>query len=280
MDRILAGSAGTIDLLNYDASGALADAGGGNGSAAVTDSAGVAIAGSPFTATRVSVGLYRIQMAPGLTTLDTYDVAWTMPDTTTRASRFEVVGSFLFTIAALRAFDAELANATTYPAAAIRDVRETVEQRFARACGVSFTLRGRREVLDGTGTTSLWLGERLVNRAVACAIDGASVDVSGFAVYERGQVVSSGGFSAGTRNVSILYEHGHNPPPLPIVDAGLRYARELIVKGAFDDLARATGIQTDVGFMRITQAGKEHPTGIPDIDVVLAAYNRRMPLIA
>jgi hypothetical protein len=273
VDRILAGTAGTVEVLNYDSDGPPANAGVGDGSAAVTDSAGVAIAGSPFTATNVSTGLYRFQLPAALTTLDTYSVAWTMPDATTRASEFELVGSFIFTIASLRAFDTALANASTYPAAAIRDARELVEDRFERAAGVSFTLRGRREVIDGSGRSTLWLDERLISRLVHVKVSGTVQ--TGVTFDEHGKL--TGSFPAGVRNVEVLYEHGHMPTPAPIHDAAKRYAREMLVKGAFDDLSRATGIQTELGFYRITQAGKERPTGIPDVDAVLAAYDRHMP---
>lgn len=167
MDRLLSGAGGPVEITNYDSSGALANAGsGGSPTAVVLDSAGVAIAGSPFTITPVSTGLYRITIPATITTLDVYSVTWTLPDSSTRSSSFEIVGSFLYTIAAFRAFDTALANATTYPAATVRDIREVVEDRFARAGRVSFTRRGMRDYLDGDGSSVLFTSERRLRTVV------------------------------------------------------------------------------------------------------------------
>jgi hypothetical protein len=279
VDRILAGTAGNVDLLNYDSNGDLADAGGGNGTVAVTDSAGVAIAGSPFTATRQSVGLYRFQLPAAITTLDTYNAAWTMPDATTRASRFEVVGSFLYTVKQLQVFDTALANETTYPPSRVRDIREAVEDRFGTIAQVSFTRRGLREYLDGDGTPVLFATWPMVRRVVSLKIGGTTIDVANLKGYESGRLeLTSGSFTWGRQNVEVLYEHGYDPPPAPVVEQGMVYGRELMVKGAFDDNARASSIQTELGLIRMTQA-TQGKVGIPSVDAVLADYGYTGALI-
>ncbi len=107
MDRILRGAGGTLTVTLYDSAGTPADAGAGNGTAAITDTAGVAIAGSPFAAVHgaANSGQYTVTIPASLTVLDTYSVAWTFPDASTRATAFDLVGGFLFTIADLRGFD-------------------------------------------------------------------------------------------------------------------------------------------------------------------------------
>ena len=90
--------------------------------------------------------------------------------------------------------------------------------------------------------------------------------------YPTGRItLLAGAFNWGRQNVEVLYEHGFDPPPAPVVEAGKRYGRELIVKGAFDDMARATSIQTELGLMRISQAA-QGKVGIPEVDAVLADY--------
>lgn len=285
MEKILAATGSTLDVLTYDASGALADAGSGNGSAVVVDSAGAAIAGSPLSAVRVAVGTYRITLPEALDALDVYDVTTTMPDTTTRFSQFEMVGSFLFTIASLRAFDTELAVESRYSAARIRDVREIVDERFAEAANLSFTRRGRREVLDGDGSNTLYVGERSLLSVTSGAISDVALtteELDDLAVYRFGKVVRrSASWTAGYRNVELLYEYGSKITPAPVAEAARKYARFLLVKGVFDDAERATGIQTELGFQRMTLAGRDGPTGLPDVDAVLAQFGRaRIPAIA
>jgi hypothetical protein len=272
MDRLLAAAGGTLDLANYDALGDLTDAGGGNGTAAITDSAAVAVAGSPFTANHVSTGLYRVTLPTSLSTLDVYDVLWTMPDASLRSTRFELVGTFLFTIASLQAFDAELANETTYPPARVRDIRETVEDRFAQCARVSFTRRGMRDYLDGDSTCVLFTSWPQVRRVVSVKVDGVAQDVTNVKSYNTGRLeLVSGVFPWGRRNIEVLYEHGYDPVPSPAAEAGKIYARELIVKGAFDDMARATSVQTELGLMRISQAAQGR-VGVPEVDAVLADW--------
>jgi hypothetical protein len=272
MDRLLAASGGTIDLANYDSNGDLADAGGGDGIAAIVDSADVAVAGSPFVAARQSVGLYRISLPDTLSILDTYSVDWTMPDATHRATSFEIVGTFLYTVKGFQDFDAALANETTYPPSRDRDIREAVEDRFAQIAQVSFTRRGLREYLDGDGTTSLFTTWPQIRRIVSLKIDGTAQTLSNVKAYPTGRItLLAGAFNWGRQNVEVLYEHGFDPPPAPVVEAGKRYGRELIVKGAFDDMARATSIQTELGLMRISQAA-QGKVGVPEVDAVLADY--------
>lgn len=269
MDKLLSGAGGTITVSTYDSNGAVADVDATNApTLTIRDSAGLTVL-TP-AGTRTGAGAYSAVIPVTLTILDTYLVTWTWPNAATRLTAFEVVGSFLYSLAEFRAFDPELANATTYPPARVRDIRETVEERFAQTANVSFTRRGRRESRDGDGSELLVLYERQVLRIVSLSVAGTIT--TAFEAYPDGRVVlTSGVFTSGLGNVDVLYEHGYDPPPAPVVEAAKRYGRELIVKGAFDDMARASEIQTELGVMRITHADSAG-LGIPEIDSVLARY--------
>lgn len=277
MDRLLAGAGGTLSLLAYDAAGALADVDGTNApsSVSVQGSGGTEVltpAGS-----RSSAGTYATTIPVSLTTLDLYTVLWTWPSAATRTTQFEVAGSFLFSDAELRAWDPDLTTAA-YSAEKVRDARETAEDRFASVARWSFTRRGRREWLDGDGTEELFVAERKLASVTSVAIDGVALSAPELAeleVYENGKIVRPSGWTEGRRNVEILYAFGDLTPPAPVRDAGLRYARHLLAHGPFDDLDRATGLQTEAGFLRISQAAPGGKVGIPDIDAVLADYGRR-----
>ncbi len=278
MDRILRDSGGTLQLLTYDATGALADVDGTtNPTIAVTDSGGNAVAG--FTATRLSAGTYQATVPGNLEQLDTYDVGWTWANGQSRRSRFEIVGTFLFEIADLRAYDGTFTDATAYPAAAIRSVREEVVDKFAspQAAGASFILRGRRERIDGTGEAALILAEFDVRTLVAAWVDGvaftvaelADVVVHPFGMLER----KSSTWPAGLRNVEVLYEYGFASVPGPVHRAGLRYAKHLLLTNALDATSeRATAVFNELGGYRLTLAGRDGPTGLPEVDAVLREF--------
>lgn len=278
MDRILRGPGATIELRIYDAAGDPVDAGVGNGTAAVVDSAGVAVAGSPFTATNAATGVYQVSIPSTITALDVYTVTWSLPDSTTRTTDFEMVGSFLFAQAELRASDPVLADETLYPDALIVNAREATEQRFEAAAEVSFTDRGARELLDGTGRDSLMCAHTYVRGVIAAKIGGTALSgpqLADLAVYPTGRIVNPSGWTEGNRNVELLIEHGYQTVPEPVRRAGVLFARSLLLRSALEQSDRATAVFTDLGGYRLTLAGRDGPTGLPEVDAVLSQFGRR-----
>jgi hypothetical protein len=272
MDKLLKGAGGTLSLLTYDSTGALGDVNGTNAPDLVTvvDSSGTTV--TTPTGVRNSTGNYSAPIPVTYTTLDTFGVTWHWANNVSRTSGFEVVGGVLFSVAEFRAFDPALASGTTYPYQRVVDIRETVEERFSSCAGVSFTRRGQRDYLDGNGMSSILASWPRIARVVSVKIDGIAQTASDFKGYDTGRLEHTAGvFSSGFQNIEVLYEHGYDPPPFPIVEAAKRYGRELIVKGAFDDMSSATSIQTELGLMRISQPS-EGKVGIPEVDAVLADY--------
>ncbi len=273
MDRVLRASGATASIVLYDANGNVADADGtNNGSAAIFDSAG-ASAASGLAATRDSPGTYRVAIPNSLTKLDTYRIDWSWAaGAVTRTTYVELVGGFLFTIADLRAFDSSLASVTAAEAVAKRQI---VEEKFERACGVSFTPRGARLFVDGRGSDRLLIPILELSSLVAAKIDGTALtssELADVAVYPFGMLRrGSGVWSSGNRNVELLVEHGMSAVPEPIYRAGLAYAKHLLTKSALEN-ERATAVFTDLGGYRLSLAGRDGPTGLPEVDAELEAY--------
>jgi hypothetical protein len=280
VDQILKDAGGEVTIVTYDASGTAADVNGNEApTVVVTDSGGNAVPG--FTPSRTSAGNYKATLPNDLETLDVYDVTWSWANGQGRRTQFEIVGGFLFTIAELRAFDANL-TAAAYPAATVRDVRAAVQERFRINAGVSFVPRGRRAFLDGSGRSYLVLPDVEVQKVASIDVDGAALAVGALAnvkVYPHGEIVWDGGtFAPGIRNVEVLYEHGMVSTPETIVRAALRYARHVLLTAPPNDAAseneRATAVITDVGGYRLTIAGRDGPTGLPEVDAVLDQFGR------
>lgn len=282
MDRILRSSGGAVSVTLYDSSGAPANPPAGAISATVRDSAGAQIGGSPFPVTNppATTGVLTFAL-PVVSALDVYDVTWTLPDASTRLTQFEIVGGYLFTIAQLRAFDSQLADATKYPATMIRDVREEITDRFEQVARVSFVPRGRRQVHSGDGSSTLILDDMAVSALVSVEIDGvalAAPELANVHADEIGVLVYDGGiFPRGIRNVRVLYEHGFRTTPGPVVRAGMKLAKHLLLDLHADRSERATAVITEVGGYRLSIAGRDGPTGIPDVDAVLAQFGKARP---
>ena len=46
------------------------------------------------------------------------------------------------------------------------------------------------------------------------------------------------------------------------------------------EMSRATVEAPDVGFFRVSVAGPDRPTGIPEVDAVITDFGRRRPRVA
>jgi hypothetical protein len=286
MDRLQRGHGGTLTVTLYDANGVAADPGAGDGTADVTDSAGVAVSGSPFAAVHggANSGQYTITLPSTLSVLDTYDVMWHFPGGSFRPTQFELVGAFLFAIPELWTFDTQLNNPSLYTPALVRAIRAGVEECFEheKVGRVAFRPRGSRDHLDGTGTNAIMVDHTRPTRVVSSKIGTTALtgpELADLKVYPFGKIVrdTMGSWTRGNLNVELFYEHGLASVPAPIHIAALRYARHLIVKSAFEINDRATAVLTDAGGYRLTIAGRDGWTGLPEVDSVLKSWTKATP---
>jgi hypothetical protein len=249
----------------------------------VADSAGFPIIGSPFDATSPATGLYQVTPTASATEiLDVYTVTWNLPDETTRTTEYETVGGFLFTLADLRAFDPNLADTAKYPAPLLTEIREATEDLFEAPTvgGVAFRPKGRRVTVGGDGTNVLVVPDLEVTAVRAAAIDGVALSDEELADLDPtpiGMIFrKSATWPRGRRNVEVLYEHGLAVTPAPITRAAKLWARyQLVSPSAPLADPRASAVFTDVGGYRLTLAGRDGPTGLPEVDAVLSQFGRR-----
>jgi hypothetical protein len=275
MERILAGVAGSYSTTIYDSSGAVVTPGGAV-TADVVGPDGVAISGSPFTAS-VDPTTHAISISLPALTLGVYDVTWHLPTPTagTVPGEFEIVGGFLFSVKELRDYDSAFANLDAQIA---RDTRTEVEQRFEGWMGRAMVPRGEYESVNGTGMTTLILKHIDLRRVVSLTEDGISrTPGTDFMVRPQGILERPFGRRWSTLtplNVIVRYEYGMDEPPKPVNRAALRYARYLLASGgALDKWERFSARQTEEGTL---YAAPFSPTGLPDVDGVLADFGRQL----
>jgi hypothetical protein len=297
LDRILLGEAATLTLAPVDRDGTAVTC---KTSVAVTvkDGAGATVvtAGTGSIAVDGKTLSYAVDPTK-LTKYDTYKITWTTytgtgtPGTVASwETTLDVAGGHLFTIAEFKARGRRLDELT---AAQIRVVRMVAEDRLEEECEVAFVPRGGRAsvtvshwrddyrlliphvrlreiyavtvddgdsvtTLDATELATLHVGDEQVGAGVVYCEDGD--------LWDDGDVVT------------LHYAHGYDRPPAPVTNAALLLAGEY----ATPDVAlppRATSLSTDLGVFRVSVAGRERPTGLPEVDRVIERYGRARPAV-
>lgn len=279
MERILRGVTSGVTLYVYDDSGVLVDAT-GTVTVAVMNGAGTNV--SSGNATKSATGTYSYTIT-AQSSLDTLTVTWSgtvAGNARTWTTTAEVCGGHLFEIADLRASDVMLADSVLYPAAKVRQKRIEAEQRFENACRRAFTRRGKRVVLDGNNRPTLMLPDVDIASIYELKIDGTVVsDLSNIAVYPDGRLTYTDGtvWETGERNISVWYAYGMQDTPEPVRGACLLLASDALIPSAVP--RRATAQSTDIGDFRLTIAGRDGETGIPDVDAVIVSFASRRPAV-
>lgn len=261
----------------------------------ILDGAGaVLVASTPASVVGSGSGKLRLVLSPSQTAQVNDLVAmWTFTvggAAQAAATYHRIVSDVLFTLGEARAFDGgALANTTGYPDAAILSARDRIAEAFADICGVAFGARYARDIVDGTGSESIRVGNGrvLAVRSIRTRTAGTwtvftADELADLVVYPTSFLCRDtlGTFPAGRRNIEVEYEHGFQPVPAEIRLAALRLLRDQLVKSPLDD--RATSQAGEFGTFSLATAGRGGSYfGIPLVDEVLNRYRaERLPVVA
>lgn len=247
------------------------------------------------SATYASGALSASVPASALPYLDAYVITWsgTVSGTaTTWTSTLELVGGYLFEIADLRALDRAFADVVKYPSALLRAVRDAVEATIEgpRAAQVAFVPRGARVTLDGTSpdlsrgfnpllygtdTRVLQAPDFELRDIISVKINGDALDQTGLDALtaDDNRIHRPTGWPHGHRNIEIHYTHGRDQAPGPITRAALILAREYLAKT--DLPGRATSTTVGDQTFRLTIAGRDGTTGLPEVDAAIDQHGRK-----
>jgi len=181
---------------------------------------------------------------------------------------FEIVGGHVVSLAELKAYDGGAFADESDDR--LRDARLWAEQRIehVRAAGVAFVPRGASETLWADGERELWMEYPRLRTVRSLTVAGVEVDPATVEVRNM-SIRREDGF---TGKVEVVYEHGYDHPSQPVKEVALLAAKEYLVRNLG---SRATTESTDVGFYRLSIAGREGRTGIPEVDAVIADEYRR-----
>ncbi|MCG5459625.1 hypothetical protein PSH03_005409 [Micromonospora sp. PSH03] len=181
---------------------------------------------------------------------------------------FEVTGGLLFTVAEVRASDAEL-TANRWDAASVVRGRSRVDAEFHRITGRSFVPR-TRTVQVTVSEGSAWLP--FMDVLSATLSDSEGTPVLDFTSEPVGPFTAISGLSDGVYTAEVRY--GFLSVPDDIRGAALLRLRVLLFGERSGIPDRATSWQpAEGGTYTLATAGiRGSLTGIPDVDAVLTRY--------
>jgi hypothetical protein len=151
---------------------------------------------------------------------------------------FTYSGDTLFTVAEARTFDkAQLESTTTYTSGVIAAKETAIRSRFERIIGVSLVPTAHTEYYDGDGSDTLFLDHHnpwaeatprpvTLTSVTVIATDDTetaftATELSDAVKYSHKLVRRSGVFTAGVRNIKVVYTTGYTSVPDDIKQAAL-----------------------------------------------------------
>jgi hypothetical protein len=236
-------------------------------------------------------GEYEFTLDPQ-TELTYYDVTWAGTIgavAVSVATRVEVVGGFLYILAALRSMKVggtanAFASTTSYPDQTLLDRRAEVTDDFEARTGWSFIPRFTRERHTGDRTGTLIVRQYKPATLLSVTVDGTAQTLTDFDLDDEGVLTWQGGTFPATRpaNVWVEYVRGWDRVAPAVSNAGLaRTAMLLLPSQAGSTVSTwttpdGTTYQRDLAGQSIQGGGIRH-YGVPGIDSVLntPAYNTK-----
>lgn len=265
--RILRGVAAQLTLGLLDADGAAADAAGAL-TVEVRRSDGTVVVAAGSATEHPGTGSYRRALTPAQNNeLDELTATWTdAGDASTHTTAHEVVGAYYFDLAAMRASDPSLADATRYPAADLLAARQEVEEEAERICGQAFVPRFRRAtVADVAG--ELELTDHRIRSVRSLGVGSITVDPTKISIAGR---VLSGSWPSGT--ATVAYTYGWDAPPADLRRAALTRLRHKVNASRSGVPDRAVSFAVAEGGTYRLDTPSATRTGLPEVDAVYARY--------
>ena len=197
-----------------------------------------------------------------------------------------------FTLPEFRALP-QMGDAAKYSDARVESAAAGLVAAAEHFAGVSFLPRSQTETKSGTDANMRGGGLVLTQRR-PIAVTALTQGGVALTVPELAQVQVNGGvarwyvsgvaqsWEAGSHNIAVTYTAGFSAVPADVKEAIMQATRARLLatasNSAVDD--RRTSMNTELGTINFVIAGKERPTGYPEVDEVLLRYRRaRAPMV-
>lgn len=152
-----------------------------------------------------------------------------------------------------------------------------------REVGSPFVLRAETVTLDGSGSAALILPRADIAALSAVTVDGDVVDVgllsssSGILRYLTGGTV----WPCGVGNIEVTYAYGaYATVPADVKSAVMWATRDRLLSQSNQNGidVRRTSMTNDLGgTIQYVLPGEKRPTGYPELDALIASYQRNTP---
>lgn len=239
----------------------------------------------PYDAYDEGTGAFSHTLTPtDAATLDTFTAAWTVTyDGTaqTLETRVEVVGGFLFSLADARATSGLNAtnNDSSYriTTAQILEARTDVERRLEQELGFAMVPRYSTHTFTGSGSVQVMLPHAYPRRIRAATINGTALtdaQLATLTITPTGILYYPGGWTAGSMNITVGYEHGLDTPPPGAKQVALALAKRQLTGSPADD--RAQTMSTDEQVTTFYVPTSTEPFDVPAANRFIAANSLRV----
>lgn len=248
----------------------------------VTDGAGTVVHSATVTA---DAGTAKAQIPfADLPHLDTYQLTWSADvegNPMQWTDELELVGGYHFELAQLRSFDRAFEDTSQYPTEHLRSLRTAAENVIEgeHAANVAFVPRGARAAVDGTGRASIEVPHLEAREVISIMIDGepwTSEQINTLIVDDCLLRLSPASpisaWPVGSRNIRVHFTHGRNFAPPAIARAALLLVRDHAVPSNIPGRATASSIGEQM--FRMTVAGRDGTTGLPEVDAAIQQFAR------
>lgn len=187
-----------------------------------------------------------------------------------------------FTLAEFRALP-HMSDTDKYPDARIEATAAYVTAAIEREVGTSFiprTVTGESH----NGSCLVVLNSPYVQSVTSATENGIAVPDTLTAPSGILQRFATGsytptGWSYGVGNISVTYVAGYSTtPPADIKEAAMQWTRwRLLATNSNAEMsARQTSQTNDMGTIQYAVAGPDHPSGYPEVDVVVVGWRERI----
>lgn len=187
-----------------------------------------------------------------------------------------------FTLAELRALP-RMADAATYTDERCLAAAAYIVGIIEREVGTSFVARPGTATFSG-GRGPLVLPSHVLQLTSVTlsgqALDVGDVDIDG-GILTRWSGDAELDWPVGRRNVTATWLAGYSAEPPPDVkEAALRGTRAHLLAtnsaGGADMTDRRTSVTTEQGTVNFVVAGRDNPTGYPEVDATIVSWRNRL----
>jgi hypothetical protein len=271
LQRILAGAPDPeLRAVIYDQDGDPVDTAPGTVTCTITRADGTAVATGRACTTSTSAVTCELTTAEAQT-LDVLSAVWSVNGVVRHRSWHRIVGAFPFSIPEL-AKRAGIAEG--FDRAELRTERDRITDLVEEYVG-AVVPRYDLEQWRGTGGFTHALAHRPLRRIRSLIVDGDPDDIVDLDEVDYAAGVVSGDVLFHGDCV-LGYEHGRDLPPADLRDAMLTAAADRLLREWSTIGPRVRSISDGMGVtQQLSYAGKDHPTGLDEVDAIIMRYSRR-----